>query len=61
MEKGTGGGGKNTGDGPEAKGGFRVPSMVMVPVGLAVGWIVGNWMGANFGGVIGLFLWRSRA
>ncbi len=42
-------------------GGPRVPSIVMVPVGLAVGWFVANWPGAIFGGLIGVFLWRSRA
>jgi len=48
---------------PELKGdgGFRVPSIVMIPVGLAVGWFVADWAGAIFGGVIGVFLWRSRA
>lgn len=44
-----------------AAGGFRVPSIVMVPVGLAVGWFVASWPGALFGGLIGVFLWRSRA
>ena len=42
-------------------GGIRVPSIVMIPVGVAVGWIAANWLGAIFGGIIGLFLWRSRA
>ncbi len=48
---------------PELKGdgGFRLPSIVMVPVGLVVGWFVADWPGAIFGGVIGIFLWRSRA
>lgn len=48
---------------PELKGddGFRVPSIVMVPVGLAVGWFVANWPGAILGGILGIFLWRSRA
>jgi hypothetical protein len=48
---------------PELKGddGFRVPSWVMIPVGLAVGYFVAFWPGAIFGGVIGIFLWRSRA
>lgn len=48
---------------PELKGGGgpRVPSWVMVPVGLAVGYFVANWLGAILGGVIGVFLWRSRA
>ena len=48
---------------PELKGegGFRVPSIVMVPVGIAVGWFVASWAGAIFGGVVGVFLWRSRA
>jgi hypothetical protein len=41
--------------------GFRVPSLMMVPVGLAVGWFVASWPGAIFGGIIGVFLWRSRA
>ncbi|MBT8395548.1 MAG: hypothetical protein HKO65_07100 [Gemmatimonadetes bacterium] len=42
-------------------GAFRVPPFVMLPVGLVVGWMVANWIGAVFGGVIGFFLWRSRA
>jgi hypothetical protein len=48
---------------PELKvdGGFRIPSIFMVPVGLAVGWFVASWAGAIFGGIIGVFLWRSRA
>ena len=41
-------------------GGIRIPPILMIPVGLAVGWLVAGWMGAGFGGVIGLFLWRSR-
>ena len=41
-------------------GGVRIPPILMVPVGLAVGWLVANWMGAVFGGAIGVFLWRSR-
>ena len=41
--------------------GFRIPSIFMVPVGLGVGWLVASWPGAVFGGVIGVFLWRSRA
>ena len=46
---------------PGKFGGFRIPAMFMVPVGLAVGWFVADWPGAVFGGVIGFFLWRSRA
>ena len=42
-------------------GGGRIPAWVMLPVGLAVGWFVASWPGAVFGGVIGFFLWRSRA
>ena len=42
-------------------GGFRVPSIVMVPVGVVVGFVAANWLGAIFGGLIGVFLWRSRA
>ncbi len=42
-------------------GGPRVPSWVMIPVGLGVGWLVASWAGALFGGAIGVFLWRSRA
>ena len=42
-------------------GGFRVPSILMIPVGLAVGWFVANWPGAVFGGVVGIFFWRVRA
>jgi hypothetical protein len=47
--------------GTRRKGGLRVPSYVMVPVGLAVGWFVASWPGAIFGGIVGVFLWRSRA
>lgn len=39
----------------------RVPAWVMLPVGLGVGFMVVGWAGAVFGGVIGAFLWRSRA
>jgi hypothetical protein len=42
-------------------GGGPIPAWVMFPVGLAVGWFVAGWPGAAFGGVIGFFLWRSRA
>ena len=42
-------------------GGLRIPGILMIPVGLMVGWAVGNWLGALLGGVIGFFLWRSRA
>lgn len=42
-------------------GGPRVPSWVMIPVGLGVGYFVASWAGAVLGGVIGIFLWRSRA
>ncbi len=45
----------------EESGGFRVPAWAMLPVGVGVGWLVANWLGAIFGGVIGFFLWRSRA
>ena len=45
----------------EGSGGFRVPAFIMFPVGLLVGWFVADWPGAVFGGVIGAFLWRSRA
>jgi hypothetical protein len=49
---------------PEGNGGsdgFRVPPVAMLPVGLAVGFFVAGWLGAALGGVIGFFLWRSRA
>jgi hypothetical protein len=46
---------------PAGSGGFRIPSILMVPVGLSVGWMAGDWLGAVLGGVIGFFLWRSRA
>ena len=42
-------------------GGFRIPSIVMVPVGLVAGFVAAQWAGAIFGGIIGVFLWRSRA
>jgi len=47
--------------GPKKAGQVRVPAIVMVPVGLTVGWFVANWAGAVFGGIVGVFLWRSRA
>jgi hypothetical protein len=53
---------KDTSDpGKQGPGGFMVPPWVMLPVGAGVGFLVGNWPGAIFGGVIGFFLWRSRA
>jgi len=72
--KGGGGGKGSRGQGPAkreipgqlapggrgGKGGFRVPSLVMVPLGLAVGWFVADWSGAIFGGILGILLWRSR-
>ena len=54
------GAGKKDEEQHEDSGGFRVPSILMVPVGLSVGWLVAGWLGAIFGGVIGIFLWRSR-
>ena len=45
---------------PGGRSGVRIPAFLMVPVGLAVGWMVADWPGAVFGGVIGIFLWRSR-
>ena len=45
----------------EDSGRFRIPPILMVPVGASVGWLVANWPGAIFGVVIGIFLWRSRA
>jgi hypothetical protein len=50
-----------TDEGGRGGGGLRVPSIVMIPVGLAVGWFVADWLGAIFGGIVGIFLWRSRA
>ena len=47
--------------GPKRKAGVRVPPIVMVPVGLAVGWLTAGWAGAVFGGIVGVLLWRSRA
>jgi len=52
--------GKEVEEESEESGGFRVPSIIMVPVGASVGWLVAGWLGAIFGGVIGIFLWRSR-
>jgi hypothetical protein len=49
------------GDPEETPGGFRIPSILMIPVGSAVGWFVASWPGAIFGGIIGVFLWKSRA
>jgi len=55
-------GNRISGKGRRVEGnGFRVPSFVMLPVGLAVGWFVAGWPGAIFGGIVGGFLWRSRA
>jgi hypothetical protein len=50
--------------GPDTPGkqvGFRVPPATMLPVGAAVGWLMADWVGAILGGVMGIFLWRSRA
>jgi hypothetical protein len=56
-----GSGGEEEGKGQAGNsGGFRIPAILMVPVGAIVGWLVGNWPGAILGGVIGIFLWRSR-
>lgn len=41
--------------------GPRVPGFLMIPAGLLVGGVMGDWLGAVLGGVIGFFLWRSRA
>ena len=41
-------------------GGIRIPPILMVLVGIAVGWMVAQWSGAFFGGILGMFLWRSR-
>ncbi len=58
----SGSGREEKGKDPAGKsGGFRIPAILMVPVGVSVGWLVGNWPGAILGGVIGIFLWRSRA
>ena len=55
-------GGKDPSEsGRKGAGGFRVPSWAMLPVGATVGYLVADWPGAIFGGVIGFFLWRSRA
>jgi hypothetical protein len=51
------------GSGKEASGengGFRVPPVMMIPVGVVAGWLMGDWLGGILGGVIGVFLWRSR-
>lgn len=48
-------------DDRKGAGGVRVPAVTMLPVGLAVGYFVAGWLGAVFGGVLGFFLWRSRA
>jgi hypothetical protein len=58
TEEGSGTGGDGSG---ASSGGPRVPAILMVPVGLAVGWMVAQWLGAILGGVLGVFLWRSRA
>ena len=47
--------------GAQKGGGFRVPSIIMIPVCAGVAWFVAGWPGAIFGGVIGIFLWRMRA
>lgn len=46
---------------PKTGEGLRVHPLVMIPVGLSVGWLVAGWAGAVLGGIIGVFLWRSRA
>ncbi len=55
------GGQKAPKNGGAGGSGLRIPAFLMVPVGLGVGWAAGHWMGAILGGVIGFFLWRSRA
>jgi hypothetical protein len=55
---GKGGGGDGY---SKRQGGLRVPPASMLPVGMAVGWLMADWVGAILGGVIGFFLWRSRA
>lgn len=49
-----------TGKKRPGSGGPRVPSVVIAPLCLAVGWFVAGWPGAVFGGIVGVFLWRSR-
>ena len=51
----------NDGEDQDNTGGLRIPAILMVPVGLCVGWMVGDVLGAALGAVIGVFLWRSRA
>lgn len=38
-----------------------IPPVTMLFVGAGVGFLVAGWWGLAFGGVIGFFLWRSRA
>jgi len=38
-----------------------IPPVTMLFVGAAVGFAVAGWWGLAFGGVLGFFLWRSRA
>jgi len=45
----------------KGRGGVRIPPIAMVPICSLVGWVAANWAGAIFGGIIGIFLWRSRA
>ena len=38
-----------------------IPPVTMLFVGVGVGFTVAGWWGLIFGGVLGFFLWRSRA
>lgn len=39
----------------------RIPPVTMLFVGAGVGFLMASWWGLAFGGVVGFFLWRSRA
>jgi hypothetical protein len=52
--------GEDQDDRRQRPGGIRMPPILMVLVGIAVGWMVAQWSGAVFGGILGMFLWRSR-
>ncbi len=38
-----------------------IPPVTMLFVGLGVGFAVSGWWGMIFGGILGFFVWRSRA
>jgi len=61
MGESKSGGEEKGGKGAGTRGGFRVPGIVVVPLLIGVCWFVAGWLGGILGGVVGVFLWRSRS